>query len=200
MRLDPLFPARLRGAPARFLFVSMGRLLCAGMLAGVPFTPIFAEHNTIQAASKAPTKVTTKPEAPEAKPASADSLRSQATANRLSFAGWRDPFRSNPPRPLHNPSLSGKAERLPGIAGLIIGELQLRGLVEEKASHRMVAVVTSGGTLAYFLHESDQLYDGTVTRITPAAVYLSRKAMPSGANPTTDSVVLRLQPEPGDKP
>lgn len=194
MRFYPLFPAWLRDAPARFLVVSIAGLLWAGRLAGVPFTPIFAEDRTTQSTSKAPTRVTPKPQAPEVKPASGVPLRSQATGNRLLFSGWRDPFRTNPPKPLHNPSLPEKAERLPGIAGLIIGELQLRGLLEEKASHRMVAVVTSGGTLAYFLHESDQLYDGTVTRITPAAVYLSRKAMPSGANPTTGSVVLRLQP------
>ena len=82
----------------------------------------------------------------------------------------------------------------------MIGQLQLRGLIEEKSTHRMVAVVTGAGNLAYFLHESDQLYDGIVTRITPAAVYLSPKGSPSRAGVNRDPVVLRLQPQPGDKP
>lgn len=197
MRLYRPFTRLIRDTPARLLFVSVASLACAGTLAGGPFTTIFAEENTVRVA-KAPAGVTTKPDPGEVKPANGLAQQRQGSSSRQSFAGWRDPFRTNPPR--HTQAPPAKLKRLPGIGGLVIGELQLRGLVEEKTSHKVVAVVTDGGTLAYFLHENDQLYDGTVTRITPTAVYLARKTMPSGPNPAAGSVVLRLQPEPGDNP
>jgi hypothetical protein len=150
-----------------------------------------------QVKSKA-TTIEGKPSTAGAETAGAGS-RFTKDASKHPTAALRDPFRPNPTPRVPGALPTEKLQRPPGIAGLVIGELQLHGLIEEKSSHRMVAVVTDGGTLAYFLHESDRLYDGTVSQITPTALYLSRKAMPSGASPT-GSVVLRLQSEPGDKP
>jgi hypothetical protein len=192
------------GALQRCSIVALAGLLSAGILVGSPAGQMISKKVVTDALSRGQPEPRVPTDTKMTPPRMGVALApapDKTPLRRATLGGLRDPFRANGPRHLSGLSTTPeKLPRLPGIAGLAVGELQLHGLVEEKLTHRMVAVVTNGGRLSYFLHENDQLYDGTVTRITPAAVYLTRKATPSGGNPMTGSVVLRLQPEPGDKP
>jgi hypothetical protein len=181
-------------------FLSTAILLFWEMLAGAALATAVPQRSAQQVVSDLASSATRKSGASDLKPPGDENTSRQAPGPERTHAGLRDPFKAVAPRQAQDPPSLSKIRRPPGIPGLLIGELQLRGIIEEKASHRMVAMVTSGGNLAYFLHESDQLYDGAVTRITPAALYLSRKGTSSGANPQTGSIVLRLQPEPGENP
>ena len=158
------------------------------------------KDNTSRVGTNDAVGVIATPEAPDPKRAVGESQRNPA-AGHSTGAGLRDPFRSPTlARPVRIATPLDKSPRPPGAAGLAISQLQLRGLIEEKASQRMVAVVTGGQNLAYFLREGDRLYDGTVARITPTAVYLDRKRLPSDTKTNAGPVVLRLQPETGEKP
>jgi len=115
-------------------------------------------------------------------------------------AGLRDPFQA--PEPPHHSDASAKAEdagpRPPGIGGLMIGQLRLEGIVQERGSHLMIALVTGGSNLAYFLRENDRLYDGMVSRIDPDALYLRRNVSGSNGGAKGGEVVLRLGPGKGE--
>ena len=192
---------RIRRALPAIILAGSCVLSAEGWLNGTALAPGWEANNAGKVASKAAVQAPSRQQPAAPKAQRTPPVQNAAMTNAKSLKDLRDPFRANPGRHASISSASSeKMPRLPGIAGLLVGELQLRGLIEEKATHTMVAVVTNGGTLAYFLHEKDQLYDGAVTQITPTALYLSRKAPPSGVNATKGSVVLHLQPEPGDKP
>jgi len=80
----------------------------------------------------------------------------------------------------------------------MIGQLRLEGIVQERGSHLMIALVTGGSNLAYFLRENDRLYDGMVSRIDPDALYLRRNVSGSNGGAKGGEVVLRLGPGKGE--
>ncbi len=114
----------------------------------------------------------------------------RARVNAL--AGKRDPFKIPPP-----PSLNGGRDDMnvslpPGVRGLVIGQLRLKGIVREDASNTMIAVVTNRANLAYFLHVREEVYNGVVSRITPDAIYFQQKRLDSGGRVDAREVVLKL--------
>jgi hypothetical protein len=110
-------------------------------------------------------------------------------------AGKRDPFKVPPP-----PSLDAGGDGMegplpPGVRGLVIGQLRLKGIVRDEETETMIAVVTNRANLAYFLHIHEQVYNGQVSRITPDAIYSQEKRLDSGGRTDVREVVLKLGSE-----
>jgi hypothetical protein len=107
--------------------------------------------------------------------------------------GGRDPFQvPRPPRNLgHGASKNRRPVFLPpGPRGLIISQLRLEGIVTERSTHTMIAVVaTNTGNRAYFLTVGEELYDGVVIGVSPAAVYFEEQA--PGAGERTSRMVVK---------
>jgi len=105
-------------------------------------------------------------------------------------SGRRDPFRG-----LIMPKTAEQQapKRLPpGQAGLVIGQLQLQGIVRG-VDDEWIAVVDNKTKRAYFLREKDSLYDGVVSKITPdSVIFLVNTADISGSNVSRE-VVMQLQ-------
>jgi hypothetical protein len=117
----------------------------------------------------------------------------RAMVNAL--AGERDPFKVPPP-----PQMNGKGDGMdgplpPGVRGLVIGQLRLKGIVREEDTHNMIAVVANRSNLAYFLHIHEDVYNGVVSRITPNAIYFRQKRLDSDGGQEAREVVLRLASE-----
>ena len=107
----------------------------------------------------------------------------------------RDPFKVPPP-----PKMDGGGDDVdgplpPGVRGLVIGQLRLKGIVRDEETRTMIAVVTNRANLAYFLHIHDDVYNGVVSRITPDAIYFRQKPLDSGSRADAREVVLRLGSE-----
>lgn len=114
-------------------------------------------------------------------------------------AGKRDPFKMPPPpTPASGlvPSGAGNGPLPPGIRGLIIGQLQVRGIVRMDATNFMIAVVTNASNLAYFLHQDDALYNGVVSKITPEAVYFRENILDQNGRVQTQDIVKRIGQAP----
>ena len=117
----------------------------------------------------------------------------RAMVNAL--AGKRDPFKVPPP-----PKIDGGGDDMdgplpPGVRGLVIGQLRLKGIVRDEETRTMIAVVTNRANLAYFLHIHEDVYNGVVSRITPDAIYFQQKRLESGGWIDAREVVLRLGSE-----
>lgn len=131
------------------------------------------------------------------KPAAKPGNRSlaQRSASAMTRAGMRDPFRVPPPPRAggHNDELQGPLP--PGVRGLVIGRLRLKGVVREDASNTMIAVVTDQRDLAYFLRVHDRVYNGVVSGITPDSIHFSEKRLNPGGQDGSREVVLKLGSE-----
>jgi hypothetical protein len=117
----------------------------------------------------------------------------RAMVNAL--AGKRDPFKVPPP-----PKIGGSGDEIdgplpPGVRGLVIGQLRLKGIVRDEETKTMIGVVTNRVNLAYFLHIHEDVYNGVVSRITPDAIYFQQKRPDSGGRIDAREVVLRLGSE-----
>jgi hypothetical protein len=111
------------------------------------------------------------------------------------MTGKRDPFKVPPPQ-----GSNGKGDDIdgplpPGVRGLVIGQLRLKGIVREDASNTMIAVVTNRANLAYFLRVHEDVYNGVVSRITPDAVYFQQNRVDSNGRVDAREVVLKLDAE-----
>ena len=107
-----------------------------------------------------------------------------------SGAGRRDPF-----RPL---VVKGKSDELParlppGKAGLVIGQLAVQGIVRGLGG-QWIAVVDNKTKRAYFLYAGDELYNGTVSRITENNVVFEERVTDQMGRPRTREVVKPLAP------
>ena len=78
--------------------------------------------------------------------------------------GRRDPFRSL----LEESAMRRKGPRPRGVAGMLVVELDLTGIVRDTSGGN-IAVVTGTDNKGYFLHVGDEVYDGGVIAIDPAA-------------------------------
>lgn len=134
--------------------------------------------------------------------ASARRQKGKSSASSLErdqkITGRRDPFKLPPPPHQGAGRTVVRGPRPPGKKGLIISQLKLDGIVNEKATHTMIAVVTGRTDLAYFLRKNDVLYDGVVTRITPDSVYFRENYLDQSGRLHTKEVVKRLAPTPGE--
>lgn len=107
------------------------------------------------------------------------------------FMGKRDPFRTPaPPRPGKEGQSLGPLP--PGIRGLVIGQLELEGVVREDASKNMIAVVTNRTNRAYFLRLHDEVYNGIVGEITADAIHFRENLLNTDGRLETEEVVLKL--------
>jgi len=86
------------------------------------------------------------------------------SGQRFSYdpGGRRDPFRSLN----ENVPLSKKGPRPKGVAGMLVAEVNLVGIVRDSRGGN-IAFFTGSDNKGYFLHVGDEVYDGTVMAIDP---------------------------------
>ena len=86
------------------------------------------------------------------------------SGQRFSYdpAGRRDPFRSL----LQEVGVTKKGPRPKGVAGMLVTEIDLVGIVQESAGGD-VAFVMGSDNRGYFLRPGDEVYDGTVLAVNP---------------------------------
>lgn len=107
-----------------------------------------------------------------AQPPVSPSAAPQAEAEAYSYnpLGRRDPFlsllaRGSEPRPT--------GRRGDGLAGLMVGELVVRGIVQSRGG--FVAMVQAPDSKTYLVHPNDRLLDGTVRAITAQALIIAQE-------------------------
>ena len=110
--------------------------------------------------------------------------------------GRRDPFRSL----FEEQALRRKGPRPRGVSGMLVAELDLTGIVRD-AGGGNIAVVMGTDNKGYFLHVGDEVYDGSVIAIDPAAGVVTFRQQvddPRLIKPYRD-VVKRLVPQGEEK-
>ncbi|HEX5044075.1 MAG TPA: hypothetical protein VFV75_14295 [Candidatus Polarisedimenticolaceae bacterium] len=88
------------------------------------------------------------------------------SGQRFSYdpAGRRDPFRSL----LEEVAVKKKGPRPKGVAGMLVTELDLVGIVKDSGGADMAFVIGSDNR-GYFLKSGDEVYDGSLMGIDPRA-------------------------------
>ena len=110
--------------------------------------------------------------------------------------GRRDPFRSL----MEEVAMRRKGPRPRGVAGMLVVELDLTGIVRDTTGGN-IAVVMGTDNKGYFLHVGDEVYDGSVIAIDPAAGSVTFRQQvddPRLIKPYRD-VVKRLVPQGEEK-
>jgi hypothetical protein len=110
--------------------------------------------------------------------------------------GRRDPFRSL----LEEVAMRRKGPRPQGVAGMLVVELDLTGIVRDTSGGN-IAVVMGTDNKGYFLHVGDEVYDGSVIAIDPTAGTVTFRQQvddPRLIKPYRD-VVKRLVPQGEEK-
>ena len=110
--------------------------------------------------------------------------------------GRRDPFRSL----FEEAAIRRKGPRPRGVAGMLVVELDLTGIVRDTNGGN-IAVVMGSDSKGYFLHVGDEVYDGGVIAIDPAAGTVTFRQQvddPRLIKPYRD-VVKRLVPQGEEK-
>ncbi len=127
----------------------------------------------------------------DVKPAAPAKEKEKMTPPLPPISARRDPFR--------NPMLvvSAPVNLPPGKAGLIIAQLRVDGIV--RAPNGMIAVVTNTAKRTYFLREGDQLYDGSVSKISPESVSFQENSKDLFGRAIIREVVKRLYPTAGEE-
>ena len=95
---------------------------------------------------------------------------------------------------MHKKDLSSSAPRPDGIPGLLIDEIELRGIF--RTARGMVAQVSAPGPKpkSYVLKEGDQLYDGDVVAIGNTEVVFKQVVQDPTASKPFREVVKSLAP------
>jgi hypothetical protein len=125
---------------------------------------------TAAAASKAPASGAPADPAVKAGEATVEEILKQQeqllSGQRFSYdpAGRRDPFRSL----LEEVAVKKKGPRPKGVAGMLVTELDLVGIVKDSAGADMAFVIGSDNR-GYFLKSGDDVYDGSLMGIDPRA-------------------------------
>jgi Tfp pilus assembly protein PilP len=134
-------------------------LLCIGlMLAAAAGAPV-------QAQQKPPAK----PAAPAPPPPKPDSLPKIEPGYAYDAAGRRDPFISLLGRG-EDPTQS--APRAPGLGGLLIGEVTVKGVLRDKSG--FIAMLQAPDNKTYNVRVGDRLLDGSVKSINQDKVIFSQ--------------------------
>ena len=110
--------------------------------------------------------------------------------------GRRDPFRSL----FEEVAMRRKGPRPRGVAGMLVVELDLTGIVRDTNGGN-IAVVMGSDSKGYFLHVGDEVYDGGVIAVDPAAGTVTFRQQvddPRLIKPYRD-VVKRLVPQGEEK-
>ncbi len=109
--------------------------------------------------------------------------------------GRRDPFRSL----YESVPLSKKGPRPKGVAGMLVSEVGLAGIVRDAAGGN-IAFLTGSDGKGYFLRVGDEVYDGTLIAIDSAAgtaTFRQQVDDPRLIKPYRD-VAKRLVPQEGE--
>jgi len=123
---------------------------------------------------------------PEPSSATVDLIRQEGeavmTGTHWSYdpAGRRDPFRSL----VENVAIKGEGERPDGIAGMLISEVDLVGIITGPQGD--LAFLNGSDNRGYFLHVGDDLYDGMVQdidRATGSVIFRQRVEDPREIKP-----------------
>ena len=125
-------------------------------------------------------------------------LKTAAASHSSSAPVRRDPFKAWVPPSSADRSAS-ESVRLPaGPRGLVISGLRLEGIVRQQPSDEMIAVVTNATNRAYFLRVNDIVYNGVVSKITPAAIYFNENTLDSRGRLVTREVEIKLGSAAGE--
>ena len=85
-------------------------------------------------------------------------------------SGRRDPFVSLLTRGAEaHPNM---ASRPPGVAGLLVGELTVKGILRDKGG--FIGIIQGADSKTYIVHPTDRLMDGVVKSITQDAIVFSQ--------------------------
>lgn len=154
---------------ARAIHAAATPLVLAGLVAVGPLfaqtpqkppTPQPAPAVPPAAQKPAPVAPTAQP-SPPAPPAEAYSYNPE---------GRRDPFVSLTQR---GSDLRGPANRPEGLAGQLIGDIMVKGIV--KTPRGFVAMVQAPDSKTFIVHVNERLFDGTIKAITEDAVVFSQE-------------------------
>lgn len=122
------------------------------------------------ASERSPSTSTPPPSAGKAGEAAVEEILKQQeqllSGQRFSYdpGGRRDPFRSL----LEEVAFKKKGPRPKGVAGMLVTELDLVGIVQD-SSGADVAFVIGSDSRGYFLKSGDEVYDGSLMGIDPRA-------------------------------
>ena len=173
-----------------------GLILAAGLTA-----PARAEDKKPSAAAAEAAKAQAEAQQKEGQQTVETILRQQEdllAGRQFSYdpGGRRDPFRSL----FEEVALRRHGPRPRGVAGMLVAELDLTGIVRDTGGGN-IAVVTGTDNKGYFLHVGDEVYDGSVIAIDPAAGVVTFRQQvddPRLIKPYRD-VVKRLVPQGEEK-
>jgi hypothetical protein len=143
-----------------------------------PKKPVTA---VVAAPSQSPVKVVPEKSSGDTKPVKAEDVG-------ITAEGRRDPFVSiirNQPTSIAGPNCSV------GKRCLFIPELELKGIARD-TDGQMMAVVVSNTHRAYFLRENDQVFNGSVQKITSDSVIFREFATDHLGRETEHEVVKKL--------
>ncbi|MBI3896059.1 MAG: hypothetical protein HY313_09020 [Acidobacteria bacterium] len=119
----------------------------------------------------------------------------QAQPPAARSAGRRDPFRAIVVKRVEEIP----ARLPPGKAGLVIGQIQVQGIVHG-IDGEWIAMVDTNTNRAYFLREKDEVWNGTVSRITEDSVVFQERVRDASGRTQTREVVKRLEERTGRRP
>ncbi|MBI1955596.1 MAG: hypothetical protein HYS38_04315 [Acidobacteria bacterium] len=111
-------------------------------------------------------------------------------------AGRRDPFRAIV---VKKATEETPVCTSPGIRGLLIGQLQVQGVVRG-INNEWIAMVDNNTNRAYFLRAKDEVCNGVVTRITEDSVVFEERVTITSGRTQTREVIKRLEERAGRKP
>ncbi len=108
--------------------------------------------------------------------------------------GKRDPFLNLLPKKTSKApeEEESRGPRPPGIGGMLIDQVALLGIASQEGNR--VAVFRGSDSRAYFLHEGDRLFDGSVTRISAETVTMLRETKYRSGKVLREEVTKRLRP------
>jgi len=110
-------------------------------------------------------------------------------AKMLGAAGRRDPFIS----PIRNASAGTPQSCASGKRCLAIPELVLQGTVRD-VTGKMMAVVSTSNRRTYTLRENDQVYNGSVEKITSDSIIFREFVKDAVGRETAKEVVKKMGP------
>jgi hypothetical protein len=132
-------------------------------------------------------KAAAKPRAKAVEKSAGPAGARKAAAQSELKAARRDPFES---LISHNQGKGGGPSLPPGPRGLQVSTLRLDGVV--RAPNGMIAVVSNPQARTYFLREGDQLYDGSVEKITMDGVSFHELGKDAFGKPVERQVNKRI--------
>jgi hypothetical protein len=149
--------------------------------------------STAKAAAKtAPVVKVQTPKIVPKKPSKADLVVAAKASSRISSGGRRDPFVS-PIRTVTPTVVPTGPNCSTGKRCLAINELVVQGTAKD-TDGRMMAIVASSAHRAYFLRENDQVFNGTVQKITSDSVIFRESYVDNLGRQNTHEIVKKINP------